>query len=103
MITAFACREGKFERTTDNLREANWIDLLQPSPDEIDRVTRETGVAIPTEAEISEIESSSRLATRDGVLYLSMPLVSQPETEPRAVSVGFVLSPKNFLTVRFAP
>jgi magnesium transporter len=102
MISAFACREGKFERTTENLREANWIDLLEPTPDEIVRVTRETGLAIPTEAEISEIESSSRLATRDGVLYLSLPMVSRPESDPRAVSIGFVLCTERLITVRFA-
>ena len=65
--------------------------------------SRETGLAIPSEADINEIESSSRLATRDGALYLSMPLVSRPETEPRSVSVGFVLSPERLITVRFAP
>ena len=67
------------------------------------RVARETGLAIPSEAEINEIESSSRLATRDGALYLSMPVVSRPDTEPRSVSVGFVLSPDRLITVRFAP
>ena len=102
MITAFANREGKFERTTEELREANWIDLLQPTSEEIDRVTRETGLAIPTEAEISEIESSSRLATREGVLYLSMPLISRPENDPRTISIGFVLCPERLITVRFA-
>src|ERR1700760_1026876 len=102
MISAFACREGKFERTTENLREANWIDLLEPTSDEIARVTRETGLAIPTEAEISEIESPGRLATRDGVLYLSLPMVSRPESDPRAVSIGFVLCTERLITVRFA-
>ena len=81
----------------------NWIDLLDPTPDEAERVAGETGLAIPTEAEINEIESSSRLATRDGALYLSMPLVSRPETDPRSVSIGFVLSPDRLITVRFAP
>ncbi|HEY7578656.1 MAG TPA: magnesium transporter CorA family protein, partial [Acetobacteraceae bacterium] len=68
-----------------------------------ERVGRETGLTIPTEAEIDEIESSSRLATRDGALYLSMPLVSRPETEPRSISLGFVLSPDRLITIRFAP
>ena len=66
-------------------------------------MSRATGLAIPTEADINEIESSSRLATREGALYLSMPLVSRPETEPRSVSIGFVLTPDRLITVRFAP
>jgi magnesium transporter len=103
MLTAFPCRDGLLCRTTENLREAMWIDLLEPTPEESERVAHETGLAIPSEADINEIESSSRLSTRDGALYLSMPLVSRPETEPRSVSIGFVLSPDRLITVRFAP
>ena len=103
MLTAFACRDGLLCRTAENLREAMWIDLLEPTPEESERVAHETGLAIPSEADINEIESSSRLSTRDGALYLSMPLVSRPETEPRSVSIGFVLSPDRLITVRFAP
>jgi len=103
MLTAFACRDGLLRRTTDSLGEAMWIDLLTPTADESEAVARETGLAMPTEAEIDEIESSSRLSTRGNALYLSMPLVTRPETEPRSVSVGFVLSPDRLVTTRFAP
>ena len=102
MLTAFACQDGTLRRITEPLKDAQWIDLLDPTPDEASRVARETGLAIPTEAEINEIESSSRLATRDGALYLSMPLVSRPDSDPRSVSVGFVLSPDRLITIRFA-
>jgi magnesium transporter len=104
MLQAFGCRDGALRRIDgEPLADAQWIDLLDPTPDELESAGRETGLAIPTEAEINEIESSSRLATRDGALYLSMPLVSRPESEPRAVSVGFILSPARLVTVRFAP
>jgi magnesium transporter len=76
---------------------------LDPTPDEAAQVAQETGLTVPTEASISEIESSSRLAVRDGTLYLSMTVVSRPETDPRSVPVGFVLSPDRLITVRFAP
>ena len=102
MLTAFACYDGTLHRVAEPLREAMWIDLLEPTADETVRVTQTTGLALPTEADVNEIESSSRLSTRDGVLYLSMPLVSRPETEPRTVSVGFVLAPNRLITVRFA-
>jgi magnesium transporter len=102
MLTAFTCRDGALCRITEPLRDAQWIDLLDPTPDEAERVTRETGLAVPTEAEINEIESSSRLATRDRAVYLSMPLVSRPESDARSVSVGFVLSPERLITIRFA-
>ena len=103
MLTAFACHDGTLRRIAEPTADACWIDLVSATPEETDRVARTTGLAIPTEAQVSEIESSSRLSMRDGVLYLSMPLVSQPETEPRSVSVGLVLSHERLITVRFAP
>jgi magnesium transporter len=102
LLTAFASRDGALRRATEALANAQWIDLLEPTPEEAESVFRATGLAIPSEAEVNEIESSSRLATRDGVLYLSMPLVSRPETDPRSVSIGFVLSPDRLITVRFS-
>jgi magnesium transporter len=102
MLTAFASQDGVLRRIAEPLSSALWIDLVQPTSDEIASVAHETGLAIPTEADIDEIESSSRLASRDSTLYLSLPLVSNPETEPRSVPVGFVLSPDRLITVRFA-
>ena len=65
MLTAFTGRDGTLHRITEPLSDALWIDLLEPTPDEAEQVARETGLATPTEADINEIESSSRLATRD--------------------------------------
>ena len=62
-----------------------------------------TGLKVPTEADVSEIETSSRLATRYGALYLSMPLIRYDEDGPRGVSTGFVLDAERLITVRFAP
>ena len=83
--------------------DAVWIDLVQPSDEEVERVRRSTGLRVPTEAQVSEIESSSRLAFESGAFYLSAPLVAHvAESELRAVAVGFVLSAKVLVTVRFA-
>jgi magnesium transporter len=118
VLTAFSCPNGRAVRLTDSgapnvatdaipdatadaIKDAIWIDLLNPTNPERDLVAVATGLSIPTEAEVGEIESSSRLATRDGVLYLSMPMVSVSE-RMRAVSVGFVLSPDRLVTIRFA-
>jgi magnesium transporter len=61
----------------------------------------ETGLAIPTEADIDEIESSSRLATRVSSLYLCLPLVTTPETT-QVCPDGFVLSRNRLITIRLA-
>ena len=74
MLSAFTCQDGTLRRTAEPLSRAQWIDLLQPTSDEIGRVTQETGLAIPTEANINEIESSSRLATREGDLAGGEPM-----------------------------
>jgi len=107
MLTAYAC-EGKSLRripdpTDEALHDTAWIDLLGATEDERARVTRAIGLALPTEADISEIETSSRMATRGDALYMSMPLVSRAEADPRSVSAGFVLTPERLVTVRFAP
>jgi magnesium transporter len=103
MLTAFACHAGIPTRVSgdDAPREAVWIDLFEPTEDEINRVTATTGLHVPTREEVSEIEASSRLVIRDDVLYLSLPLLTMTDG-PRVVSAGFVLSSKLLLTVRFA-
>jgi len=101
MLTAFSGKDGVLCRTAEPLSRAQWIDLLQPTPEEIELVTQETGLAIPTEADLNEIQSSSRLANRGGTLYLSLPIVTRPETDPQSVPVGFVLSANQLITVRF--
>ena len=42
-----------------------WIDLMKPDSAEIAFVERATGLHVPTKDELSEIESSSRLRSRD--------------------------------------
>jgi magnesium transporter len=106
VLNAVICDGGRPRRVADPtdeeaLRQAIWIDLLKPTPEEVACVARIADVSVPTEADVDEIESSSRLATRDGVIYLSMPLVSLSDG-PRTVSAGFVLSTTRLLTVRFA-
>ncbi len=108
MINAFVCGDGPSQRLRQatsgaQLSSAIWIDLLDADQNEIERVEQATGLHVPTEAEVSEIETSSRLARRDGVLYLSMPLIGVDDDGPRGSSAGFVLSPERLITVRFAP
>jgi magnesium transporter len=101
MLTALAGKED-VAAPTDDLRSAVWIDLYDPTEAEISAVTEATGLRVPSNAEVSEIEASSRLVLRNKVLYLSMPLLTL-EGGPRVVSAGFVLSSERLLTVRFAP
>jgi magnesium transporter len=107
MLNVFNCVDGRVSRLSDvssvaAIRDAAWIDMQQPTQDEVERVHQASGLHIPTQAEVSEIESSSRLATRDGVLYLSMPLIAFRNDIASGIGAGFVLSPERLITVRFA-
>jgi magnesium transporter len=93
----FACPDA-------GLADAAWIDLCEPTDEELARVRTATGLRIPDQHQISEIESSSRLAFENGAYYLSTPLVaSHVEGQLVLVPVGFVLSTRVLLTVRFGP
>jgi magnesium transporter len=56
---------------------------------------------VPAAAELSEIESSSRLRTENGVLYLSMPAVTRKDGRPTTTPLGLVLSADRLITIRF--
>jgi Mg2+ and Co2+ transporter CorA len=76
-----------------------WIDLLR---EEVAFVKRTTGLDVPTVANLSEIESSSRLRNENGVLYLSAPLIYRADSnQPLTTPVGFVLTRERLITVRF--
>jgi len=105
MLNAFVSDNGHLrclDRPSDpDLSAVIWIDLLDPTPEETAMAARATGFEVPTQASVSEIETSSRLASRNGTLYLSMPMVSMADG-PRGVAAGFVVSAERLLTVRFA-
>ena len=108
MINAFMCKDQTLQRLTSTdsveaLRRAIWVDLENATPEEVERVQQASGLTVPTQAAIDEIETSSRLAMRDGILYLSMPLIRIGDDGPRTTSAGFVLSPERLISVRFAP
>jgi len=79
-----------------------WIDLLQPTPEERDRITKEYGLHVPAREALQEIESSSRLRAEGQVLTLSMPLtVPEERVDPVPAPLGFILSPALLVSVRF--
>jgi magnesium transporter len=85
------------------LGEAVWIDLFDPSPEEMQKVHDATRLRVPTLQQVSEIESSSRLVFEQGAFYLSTPLIGhRADGEIELSPVGFVLSERVLLTVRFA-
>jgi magnesium transporter len=107
MLTLYQTAAGRGEQPADLARgslpaEAVWIDMLRPEPDEIAFVKRTTGLDVPSIEELSEIESSSRLRSDAGTLYLSAPFVYRSDTDqPVTTPAGFVLTRERLITVRF--
>jgi magnesium transporter len=87
-----------------DLASAAWIDLRDPTEGELARVQGATGLRIPNQDQISEIELSSRLAFENGAYYLTTPLVAPSDDgQLGLMPVGFVLSARVLLTIRFGP
>ena len=89
------------DRATRN-SDAVWVDLFDPSPDEIARVSGECGVEVPSRESLQEIETSSRLRAEGTVLYLSMPLALQDAAGFAPIPFGMILSPTLLVTVRYS-
>jgi magnesium transporter len=82
--------------------EANWIDALNPTPEEIAFLENKLGIEVSTREELSEIETSSRLYTDRGHLFMSMPMIVRANGAlPRTTPLGFVLGQGFTLTIRF--
>jgi magnesium transporter len=81
-----------------------WIDLLDPTEIERQEAEAVTGFVLPTRDGLSEIESSSRLRSRDGTLILSTPMIVLSDASHRGLSpIGFMLSRQVLVTMRFSP
>jgi magnesium transporter len=79
------------------------MDLINPTPEETAFVERTAKLAIPGHAELSEIESSSRLRVEKDALYVNSPLIYRADSdEPVATPGGFVLTKDRLITIRFA-
>ena len=82
--------------------KAIWLDLLNPTDTERAAAERLTGLRVPSREDVAEIESSSRVYTETGTLYLSMPYsFLGSDGRSHITPVGFVLSDKHLLTLRY--
>jgi len=101
MLTTYTTSENV--GTSDAPHTVSWIDLLHPTNEERASVEGGYGLKLPSREELSQVELSSRLAERNGVLFLSMPTVSHMGGLDQAQSpLGFVMSKKLLVTIRYA-
>src|ERR1700748_2684168 len=83
-----------------------WVDICEPSDEEIAKACVDYGLDIPPRAQLEEIEFSSRLQYEDGVFTISVPVTPQQKDEDEVDDVtsplGFFLTKDILVTVRFA-
>jgi magnesium transporter len=79
-----------------------WIDADTPTPEEVEYLERALGVTPPTLAQMSEIETSSRLYRLRDAVCVTIPL---PHREPggavAAHPLALIVGPNALLTVRY--
>ena len=97
MLQTYAA--AAMEGTTGGCR---WVDLIDPTPQEVATVRRDYGVDVPDLDALERIDASSRLRADGDRLYMSAPLLSGTDTDRWASApVGFILTPTACVTVRF--
>lgn len=80
-----------------------WIDLVDPTDAERAAFAQAFGLRVPSQDQLAEIETSSRLQIEGDALYLTAPLIFAEQHGPwRPAPTGFVLSKRVLLTVRSA-
>ncbi|GGB54216.1 magnesium transport protein CorA [Tistrella bauzanensis] len=104
MIHLYSTEPGALRRAPEGSpidERVVWVDMVDPSIDEIRRVDLALGVEMPTREEMREIEASSRLYEEDGALYMTATVLSAVETgSPVANAVTFVLTHGRLVTLR---
>ena len=58
-----------------------WIDLLNPSDDEIHEIEKRFAIEVPTREEMQEIELSSRLYDEDGALFMTVSVLNKANSD----------------------
>lgn len=83
--------------------DALWIDLLSPSPQEVEFVQRELALQVPTREEMREIEASARVYEEGDALVLTTTmLVNADQPPPSASELTCILKPGKLITLRYA-
>ena len=80
-----------------------WIDLEEPTKEEEKLVERCVQVNVPTQAELAEIEPSSRLYEKNGAIYMTVSALRGVEDHlPTTTPISFVLAGNRLVTIRYA-
>ncbi len=83
--------------------EAVWYDLFEPKAEEIQIVEETFQLNIPSQEEMREIEASSRLYVENDMLFMTLNVLTEAESEhPFLSPVTFILNEHRLITLRHA-
>jgi magnesium transporter len=82
---------------------AIWIDMVEPTVDEDQKVERYLGAKVPSRSDPDFAQPSESYYAENGVRYLHACVVSEAEGTPDVADVTFILGPKALVTVRYDP
>jgi len=98
------CANGESRVLTEHKSgKTLWVDLFNPTNEEIAKACGDYQLDIPPRAQLEEIEFSSRLQYEDGVFTISVPVTPHNKNGEEDVTspLGFVLTKDMLVTVRF--
>lgn len=107
MLTLYVRADGKINRLSFPdlplpLPPAVWIDLRDPTMEEIEAVQAALNLELPTRDEMQEIELSSRLYDEGEAIFMTFTMVAKADTEtPETQAVTVMVSPQACLTLRY--
>ncbi|CAA9268178.1 MAG: Magnesium and cobalt transport protein CorA [uncultured Chthoniobacterales bacterium] len=94
---------GDCEECARLTREAVWIDVLSPTPEEEKVLEASLGTGIPTREEMQAIELSSRLYEENDMLFLTATVLTKSDTtHPESSAITFILTREKLVTLRYA-
>ena len=80
-----------------------WVDLCEPTPEELAQACRDYRLDIPPREQLEEIEFSSRLQYEDDVFTISVPVTPHVRDGDDVTSpLGLVLTRELLVTIRYA-
>ncbi|CAL4867863.1 MULTISPECIES: magnesium transporter CorA family protein [Asticcacaulis] len=106
MITVFYMVGGKIaevqlDPSHDVPDEPIWIDLINPTEDELRLLPQNLNIALPSREEIWRNHALNRMYTRDGSSYMTAVLIDDTAKGKAATSaVTFILTPDFLITIR---
>lgn len=105
MLNAFVIRDQKllFMSSDDQdlrLTEAVWVDLVDPTDEERERVAVLYRTELPETDEVDEIEASARFYLDEDGLHIHSLFLHEVEGHPHNTSVAFTISSQRLFSLR---